>query len=102
MPRLEDLERLLAVDPTDAFVLYGIAQEHAKAGNTRRAVEFYDRCLASDPGYLYAYYHKARALEAGGDPGKALETAREGLAAANRAGDSHAQSELTALVDELE
>ena len=34
MPSIEQLKKLLELDPEDTFVLYGIAQEHAKAGDT--------------------------------------------------------------------
>ncbi|MEK6702571.1 MAG: tetratricopeptide repeat protein, partial [Planctomycetota bacterium] len=64
MPSLQQLERLLVVDPQDAFVLYAIAQEHAKQGRHADAVAFYDRCLGVNAEYCYAYYHKARSLEA--------------------------------------
>lgn len=99
MSRLDKLVKLLELDPRDPFVLYGIAQEHARAGRTGEAVAFFDRCLAADPAYSYAYYHKARALQAGGQAEGALATARAGLAAAG--GDGKASSELAALVDEL-
>jgi len=99
--RLEKLTRLLQQDPNDPFVLYGIAQEHAAAGDYDQAVAFFDRCLAADPSYCYAYYHKARALEAAGRAGEALAVAREGINAARAAGDAKALGELTALADEL-
>src|SRR5262245_24352909 len=101
MPSIADLERLLATNPADAFVLYGLAQEHAKAGNTARAVEFYDRCLAADRAYCYAYFHKAKALEAGGRVDEAMATLRAGVAASRAAGDAHAASEIAAYLDEL-
>lgn len=101
MSRLDRLNKLLAADPNDAFVLYGVAMEHAQAGDTDRAVEFYDRCLAADPAYCYAYFHKARALQADGRTADALATARAGLVAATGAGDAKATGELAALVDEL-
>lgn len=102
MPTFEQLHRLLEVDPTDAFTLYAIAQEHLKRGEAVEAVGYFDRCLASDPGYLYAYYHKARALEGAGRMDEALACARVGLAAARGAGEGHAESELASLVMELE
>lgn len=102
MPSIADLERLLAVDPEDAFVIYGIAQEHAKAGDFARAVEFYDRCLAVDPAYVYAYFHKARALEALGRPQDAAATLRAGIDMARATDDGHAMTELSAYLDELE
>jgi hypothetical protein len=105
MPSIAQLEKLLAADPRDAFVLYGLAQEHAKAGGPAghgRAVEFYDRCLAVDPLYCYAYFHKARSLVAVGLGAEAAQTARAGIAAARKAADAHAEAELTGLLDELE
>ncbi|MEX2218019.1 MAG: tetratricopeptide repeat protein [Phycisphaerales bacterium] len=101
MPSIEQLERLLAADPRDPFVLYGLAQEHAKRGDLPRAVEFYDRCLAADPKYLYAYFHKAKAQEAAGRAAEAGATLETGLAAARAAGDQHAQGEIQAYLDEL-
>lgn len=102
MPSIEQLERLLAADPADTFVLYGLAQEHAKAGRVDTAVEYFDRCLAVDPGYCYAYYHKARVLAAAGRAAAALDVLKAGMETAQKAGDAHALSEMEALVDEVE
>lgn len=102
MPSIAQLEKLLALDPNDAFVLYGLAQEYAKAKDTAKAVEFYDRCLIADPHYCYAYYHKARALEEAGERDRAVGTLRAGLAAARAAGDSHAMGEIQGFLDEIE
>ena len=99
--RRAKLEKLLALDPNDAFVLYGLAQEHAKAGDHSKAIAFYDRTLAADPGYCYAYYHKARAQQAAGDGTAARHTVEQGIAAAQRVGDSKALNELGALEAEL-
>lgn len=101
MPSIADLERLLAADPDDAFVIYGIAQEHAKAGQFGRAVEFYDRCLAVDPAYVYAYFHKARSLEALGRVEDAKATLAHGVDMARSTDDGHAMTELSAYLDEL-
>lgn len=104
MPSIAQLEKMLAADPSDPFLLYGLAQEHARAGDApghARAVELYDRCLAADPSYLYAYYHKARSLLALGREPDAAQALRAGLAAAARAGDAHAHAELSALLDEV-
>jgi tetratricopeptide (TPR) repeat protein len=102
MPSIPDLQRLLEKDPNDAFLLYGLAQEYAKAGDTAKAVEFYDKCLVADPGYCYAYFHKARALLAAGDRERAAATVKEGMAAAKKVGDGHAMSELSGFLDEIE
>jgi tetratricopeptide (TPR) repeat protein len=100
--RLGQLRKLLDLDPSDPFVLYGIAQELAKAGDVPGALEFYDRCLAADPRYCYAYYHKARVLEDSGDVAGAVEAARAGLGVARSVQDMKAVSELQGLLDVLE
>lgn len=101
MPSIEQLTKLLDADPRDPFLLYGMAQELARAGDHAAAVRWYDRCLEADPGYCYAYYHKARSLAALGDTPAALAAIATGKAAAQRAGDGHALSELSGLEMEL-
>lgn len=104
MPRIDDLTRLLAKEPTDPFLLYSLAQEHAKLRTPdalATAVDFYDRCLAVDPAYCYAYFHKAQALRAMNREPDAIATLHAGLAAAKAARDAKAQNELAALLDEL-
>ena len=102
MPSIETLKKLLSAEPNDPFLLYGLAQEHAKLGEHDAAVAAYRRCLEADPGYVYAYYHMARVLEAAGRTADAIDAAKTGLAAARQAGDQKAASELASLVDELE
>lgn len=102
MPTIKQLQKLLAADPSDAFVLYGLAQAFAKEGRTADALEHYDRCLASDPGYCYAYYHKARALEDAGRAEEAVTVLREGIEVARRVDDRHALSEMAGYLDMLE
>lgn len=102
MPSIEQLQRLLEADPKDPFVLYGLAQEYAKAGDVGKAVEFFDRCLGADPAYCYAYFHKARVLGAAKRAAEAREVLAAGMKAARGAGDTHAAAEMEALLDELE
>ena len=99
--RLAKLLKILSVEPGDAFTLYGVAQEYAKAGDTAKAVDYFDRCLAADPAYSYAYYHKARAQADAGDTEAAIATLKAGQAAAKQTGDGKALSEIGALLDSL-
>lgn len=102
MPSLESLHRLLESSPNDPFVPYAIAQEHAKQRAFAEAVEWFDRCLAVDGAYCYAYYHKARAQLAMGRREDALRTIEAGQKQAAASGDGHAGAELTALREEIE
>lgn len=101
MPSVAQIEAMLAKDPGDAFLLYALAQEHAKAGNYTAACEYYDKCLTSDPAYCYAYYHKARAILATGDTPAALVVVEAGVRAAIQHKDMKARGELEALRDEV-
>ena len=102
MPSIAQLTKLLEAEPHDAFLLYGLAQEYAKSGDTLRAVEHFDRCLAADPAYCYAYYHKAKALIAASRVEEAREVIEAGMAKAREVGDAHARGELQALLCDLE
>lgn len=93
MPTMEQLEKLLAAEPDDAFTLYAMAMELAKQGKHAEAVAYFDRCIASDPHYCYAYFHKARSQEAGGDLAGARATLEAGLDASRQAGDAKATEE---------
>ncbi|MBX3363421.1 MAG: tetratricopeptide repeat protein [Phycisphaeraceae bacterium] len=101
MPTIAQLQKLLAADPDDPFLLYGLAQEHAREGRYKDAVAWYDRCLGLDPAYLYAYFHKAKAHEALGEVSEAVSTLRIGLEQAKAARDTQAISEIAAYLDEL-
>jgi tetratricopeptide (TPR) repeat protein len=99
--RLDALLRMVEQDPDDAFCLYGVAQEHAKAGRFEEAVAWYRRAIAADPAHAYARFHMAKALESLGRVPEAMATLREGLAAARGAGDAKAANELAGYLDEL-
>lgn len=101
MSRLDKLQKMLQAEPNDPFVLYGIAQEHAAAERYADALPFYDRCVAADPAYLYAYYHKASAQQEMGDIPAARATLDVGIAAARKAGDAKALGEMQTLFDSL-
>lgn len=101
MERVQKLLKLYQSDPCDADVPYMIAQEHAKEGDHLHAIQWYDTCLKMEPAYHYAYYHKAKSLEALERPGDAMEVLRDGLGRAKAAGDLKAANELGAYLDEL-
>lgn len=100
--RLAQLLKILAAEPNDPFTLYGIAQEYAKASDITNAITFYDRCLAADPGYCYAYYHKAKTLADHDRTPEAIAVLNTGIIAAKKAQDAKALGEMQGLLDSLE
>ncbi|MCA9304376.1 MAG: tetratricopeptide repeat protein [Phycisphaerales bacterium] len=95
MPSIAQLEKLLTLEPDDAFLLYGLAQEHAKLGDHQKAIEYFDKTLAADPDYVYAYYHKARSLESLNQIDDAKSCLQIGLETAKRVGDAKGTSEIS-------
>jgi hypothetical protein len=65
------------------------------------AIAWYDRTVAVDANYCYAYFHKARSLEELGRIDDACAALRMGIERARTAGDRHALSELSGYLDQL-
>ena len=100
--RLTKLRALLEKEPDDGFLLYAIAQEYAKAGDTDQAVAHYDRAIAVDPKECYAFFHKAKVLEEARRVPEAVTALRAGLARARTVSDRKAASEIEGYLDSLE
>jgi len=94
LDKLQQLRAMLLRQPNDPFLLYGIALEHKKLNEPEKAIEFLHRTIATDPNYCYAYYQRGQILEMMGDVPGAAKAYNEGIDAAKRSGDTHAQSEL--------
>lgn len=99
--RLDALMAMLARDPDDAFCLYGVAQEHAKADRLDEAIAWFGRVLAVEPTHAYAHFHLAKTLERAGRVPEAIDTLRRGVRVARAAGDAKAANELAGYLDEL-
>ena len=92
------LEEILARDPASKLARYGLAVEFANAGEWARAMQEFETMIDSDPSYAAAYYHGGQTLEKMGDPDRAREFYRRGLAANI---DAHTRSEIQAALDIL-
>lgn len=97
--RLEQLLKFHETDPEDTFCTYSIAMEHAKRGEGEAALAWFERTLKIDGDYAYAWYQKASLLNDLGREEEARAAVKQGLAAAERSGDSHAADELATLAD---
>ena len=100
--KLTKLFSMLERQPSDAFLLYGIGMEYKKLNDPPRAIEFFNKVLAVDPGYCYAYYQRGQVQEQIGDVPAAKRSYEEGIAASQRVGDAHAKSELAGALQMLD
>ena len=99
--RLKKLQQMLEKQPGDAFLLYGIALEHKKAGDYSRAIDYLEQVLRVDGGYCYAYFQRGQVYEAMGDAESARRAYREGVEAALKKGDAKARDELQGALEML-
>lgn len=99
--RIAQLHKILQAEPDDSFCLYGMAMEHAKLGHHDDAIAWFDKTLAVDPHYCYAYFHKAKSQQELGDDEAARQTLRAGLEKARSIGDEKAAGEIAGFLDEL-
>jgi len=94
------LEEFLAANPNDAFARYGMAMECVNAGDEVAAENHFRQLLSAHPEYLYGYFHYGQLLLRLARGAEALEIFHQGVAAAKKANDTHALSELEGALEE--
>ena len=99
--RLEMLRSMLAQNPRDSFLRYGLAMECRNSGDLEGAINEFRSLMADDPDYVPAYFHGGQTLERAGRLDEAREVYLSGLEAASRKGDAHARGEIQAALDML-
>jgi tetratricopeptide (TPR) repeat protein len=101
MDRLAILKEILAENPNDAFARYGLAMEYANSGDTATALAEYEKTVALNPEYVPAYQMAGQLLMNLGRDTDARGWFDKGIAAARRAGNRHAESEMQGMLDTL-
>jgi predicted Zn-dependent protease len=101
MDRLAMLDEILSQNPNDAFARYGLAMEYSKAGDADRALEEFGKLLSTHPDYTAGYFMAAQTLVSANRAEEAKRMLVDGISSASRTGNTHAQSEMTALLEEL-
>jgi hypothetical protein len=92
MSRREQLEAMLAEDPTDQFLRYGLALELAASGEHERSLELH-RGLQRER-YIPAFFMAGQQLTSLDRIDEARSVLRDGIAAADQSGDTHAAGEM--------
>ena len=102
MDKTAALKEILVLDPRNSFARYGLAMELANRGDVAAALAEFDTLFANDPDYTAGYFMSAQTLANAGRRPEAMERLKAGIACAARSGNSHALSEMQAMLDELE
>jgi tetratricopeptide (TPR) repeat protein len=101
MDRIAMLSEILTANPEDSFARYGLAQEYSNAGQIEQALTEFKTLIEKNPDYTPAYFMAAQALAKASRVDEAKRMVADGISSARRTGNTHAQSEMTAMLEEL-
>ena len=101
MDRIAMLTEILSANPEDSFARYGLAMEYSKAGQVDQALTEFKTLIEKNPDYTPAYFMAAQTLATAGRTEEAKRMLVDGISSARRTGNTHAQSEMTAMLEEL-
>jgi tetratricopeptide (TPR) repeat protein len=92
---------MVAQNPSDSFLRYGLAMEYRNGGDLEAAVREFRGLIDASPDYSPAYFHGGQTLERLGRPEEARELYKAGVEVTRRKGDQHALSEMQGALDLL-
>jgi len=101
MDRIAMLTEILTASPEDSFARYGLGMEYSKAGQIEQALAEFGTLIEKNPDYTPAYFMAAQTLATAGRTDEAKRMLVDGISSAVRTGNKHAQSEMTAMLEEL-
>ena len=99
--RLELFDKLLAQGSEDPFHYYGRAMELRSLGRSDDALVAFTHLIEKKPNYVPSYLMAAQVAQGLGRIDEARAISQSGIEAAQREGQDHALSELTALLNTL-
>jgi len=99
--RREVLEAFVAGKPDDAFSRYGLALELMNSGDAVGAEAQFRELLQRNPTYIPGYQMLGQLLAKQSRSADARAVLEQGISAAAKAGNGHAQSEMEGLLTEL-
>jgi len=101
MNKIAALTEILSHNPNEAFARYGLALAYSAEGRHAEALAEFDRIIANTPDYVPAYQMSAQELLKAARPDEARTRLLTGLQVAARTNNSHAASEMQAMLDDL-
>jgi thioredoxin-like negative regulator of GroEL len=99
--RREMLEEFVRQKPADAFSRYGLAMECMNSGDVASADRHFRALLETNSDYVPAYLMYGQLLARASRSEEARNVLRSGVNVAAKKGDTHARSEMEALLSEL-
>lgn len=101
MDRIVTLTEILSHDPDNFLARYGLAMEYSNAGQLEPALDEFRKLLTANPDYTAGYFMAAQTLMRAGKQDEAKQMLQTGIAVAQRKRDSHSESEMQAMLEEI-
>lgn len=101
MSRLEQLRKLVQIDPADPLGHYGVGLELIQLERWDEAAAAFGQAIGCDANYSSAYYHQGRAHQSAGQIDQAREVLTRGMQVAHQQGDLKTVNEMRELLDSL-
>ena len=99
MSRIDIFKQMLVNDPINSSVLFGLAKEYEKSGQTAEMIETLERYIAISEDEGNAFGMLAAAYEKMGQQDKARETYQRGIDAAMKHGHPSMAEEFRAALE---
>lgn len=96
------IEEMLAADPRDTFLRYGLAMEMAAEGDLAESVTQLASLLEATPPYVPAFFMSAQNLVRLGRLDEARDVLRRGIDHAQQQSNAHAAREMTEYLENLD
>jgi Tfp pilus assembly protein PilF len=100
--RLAQFQELVALEPQDTVVRFGLGELYMQAQEFALAAEQFAEIIRLDPHYSAAYRYLGQAYAALGQGAAAAETFQRGIAVAERRGDLQTVREMRVFLRRLD
>lgn len=100
--RKQQILEMLADDPNDAFLRYGLGMEYLGEGDQENAFRTFAELTQVQPDYVAGYQQAGQTLVKLGRPDEARDFFRRGIMAAAKTGNHHARDEMQGFLASLD
>lgn len=100
-PRIEPLKKVLAIDPNDEVVWFGLGKAYMEDENFEEAVKALEGCTKVKPTYSAAYYALAQSLHKLGRLDQCRQVCDRGIDVSTKNGDAMVTKNLGLLKQSL-
>ena len=96
-PRIEQLKKLVLMDPNDDVALFGLGKFLMEEGSFAEAAQYLEQCVKVKPDYSAAYLALAESLLKVDKKDRAREVCQQGHAVSLKKGDLQVTKKIEAL-----